>query len=347
LSVASAPAKTHDVTTLRLAEFPWADETLFLNHASIGPIPERVRRTLALYHEARAAVHRLRPDDLFPILDRARHAAAGLIGAAAAEIALSTNTSFGLNLAAASLPLAAGDIVLASDREFPANVFPWRELARRGVTLELVPVTKEGWPDERRLLDRMADPEVKALAISLVQFHNGYLADIGQLSRAARATGTFLVVDAIQGLGQIPFDVRDTPVDILACGAQKWLLSPWGSGFTYVRRELVEQLIPPWAGWTAFQGTDDFRTLCAYPRDWHRDARRFELVTLPFQDFLGMIGSIELLTELGIDAIRDHLGRINQPVLDWADRRGVRVSRRWGPRAPEWSLWCRPTRAPP
>ncbi len=322
----SAKSSSYDVETLRREEFPWADETLYLNHAGIGPLPERVRLRLEAYHRDRAAAHRLTEEHLFGVLDRARVAAAKLINATPAEIALSTNTSYGINVAASSLPLHRGDIVLASRGEFPANVFPWRQLAKHGVELELVPVTADGWPDEALIAERMHDPRVKVLALSQVQFHTGYQADLKTLSVVARRTGTYLVIDAIQALGQIPFDVRETPVDILACGAQKWLLSPWGSGFTYIRRELIEQLEPPMAGWTAFDGTDDLTTLTEYRGDWRSDARRFELITLPFQDFVGMIGSFELLFELGIDRIQAHLADINRPVLEWAVRRGVRVS---------------------
>ncbi len=318
-----APEAGYDVEALRREEFPWADQTIYLNHASTGPLPERVRISLEQYGRVRASAYQLGDEHLFGVLREARAAAARLIGADADEIALATNTSYGINLAALSLPLRAGDRVLVTRGEFPANVFPWRELGRKGVDLELVPLTPAGWPDEARILERLADPRVKVLALSHVQFQSGYRADLARLSAACRATDTFLVVDAIQALGQIPFDVRETPVDILACGAQKWLLSPWGSGFVYVRRGLIETLEPPFAGWMAFQGTDDFSTICAYPEERHRDARRFEMVTLPFQDFFGMIRSVELLLELGIDAIERHLAAINLPVLEWAARRGV------------------------
>jgi selenocysteine lyase/cysteine desulfurase len=133
------------------------------------------------------------------------------------------------------------------------------------------------------------------------------------------------VVDAIQGLGHIPVDVRSTPVDILACGAQKWLLSPWGSGFVYVRRELIRELRPAVTGWMAFEGTDDFTRLTQYNDTLRGDARRFELITLPYQDFAGMNASLTLLLQLGIDNIQHHLRRLHQPVLDWAARRGVSI----------------------
>lgn len=325
-------AETYDVARLRRSEFPWADRTIYLNHAGIGPLPERARVALALYNDDRAAAYRLTEEQLFPVLDRARDRAARLIGARPGEIALTHNTSYGINLAARMLPLGRGDIVIVSHGEFPANVVPWRGRSDQGVVLELVPVTPRGWPDEDRLAERMRDPRVRVLALSSVQFHTGYAADLTRLSQVARETDTYFVIDAIQSLGQLPLDVEATPIDILCCGAQKYLLSPWGSGFMYVRRDLVGRLEPPFAGWMAFAGTDDFTRLTDYPRAWRSDARRFELITLGFQDFLGMSLALDLLLELGPDRIRDHLAEIARPVVEWAARRGVPLASPTGAR---------------
>jgi len=315
----------YDVRALREAEFPWTANRSFLNHASTGPLPERTRCAVVEFTNARATMQRLPDTELQKILADARLRAARLINADVAEIALATNTSYGLNLAARMLPFEPGDTVIVSRNEFPANVFPWRQLGDRGVRLELLPVTREGWPDEALMLDRMQDPRVRALAVSHVQFHNGYRVDLARLSAAARATGTWLIVDSIQALGQLPFDVRKTPVDVLSCGGQKWLLSPWGSGFFYVRRELIPELVPPFAGWSAFEGTDNYTTLCDYSGGLRQDARRFELITLPFQDLLGLCRSLDLLHELDPARIESHLWTIGEPVRDWAERRGIRL----------------------
>jgi selenocysteine lyase/cysteine desulfurase len=152
----------------------------------------------------------------------------------------------------------------------------------------------------------------------MVQFSNGYRADLPTLRDACRVNGTFLVVDAIQGLGQHPVDVHELGIDMLASGAQKWLLSPWGSGFLYVRKDLIPQLEPPFAGWMAFEGTDDFTRLTDYSPRHRADARRFEVGTLPFQAMVGMTESIRLLLELGIDRIRHYLGEIRRPLLEAA-----------------------------
>jgi selenocysteine lyase/cysteine desulfurase len=315
----------YDLAHLRQTEFPWTAGTVYLNHASVGPLPERTRTVLDAFNRKRAAPFQLPDRELMQTLAESRRLAAQLIGAYAEEIALAINTGFGLSLAARALPLRSGDIVLASDREFPANVYPWMLLKELGVTLELAPTTPEGWPDEEYLLERLLDPRVRVLSVSLVQFSNGYTMDLARLSTATRASGAYLVVDAIQGLGQIPVDVRSTPVDLLACGAQKWLLSPWGSGFVYVRRELIRELTPAMTGWMAFEGTDDFSRLTQYNDTLRGDARRFELITLPYQDFAGMNASLGLLLSLGISSIENHLRALHEPVVAWAARSGARI----------------------
>lgn len=317
---------TYDLASLRATEFPWADDRIWLDHASIGPLPERTRRALEETIGHRCRPYEITPADQFGGLARSRSAIAALIGAEPAEIALATNTSFGLAIAARALPFAPGDVVLVSDKEFPANVHPWRRLGDRGVRCELVPVTAEGWPDEARLLERLHAPEVRAIAVSLTQFSTGYTVDLARLSTLTRQLGKWLVVDAIQGVGQLPLDLRTTPVDILSCGAQKWLLSPWGSGFLYVRQGLIADLDPAITGWMNFEGTDDFSRLTDYHGALRADARRFELITLPFQEFIGLNQSLALLTEIGIDQIQRHLAQLQRQLLEWADRRGVAVS---------------------
>ncbi|MEO8480114.1 MAG: aminotransferase class V-fold PLP-dependent enzyme [Gemmatimonadota bacterium] len=310
---------TTAIGTLRQTEFSALDGAgIFLNSASIGPMPASALAVLQRANADRAAPIGWPMERLDRILGGGRKRAARLIGAAPGSIALMPNTTTGINIAAHALDMGAGDIVLTFDREFPTNVYPWLALGRhKGVLLERIPVTAEGWPDEERLHTRIADPKVRAVCVSLTQFSNGYTLDLAELSRLTRLHGVKLIVDAIQAVGQIPVDVRRTPVDFLACGAQKWLLSPWGTGFLYVRPELIDATYPTFAGWAAFQGTDDYSRLTSYnPEPWP-DARRFELITLPLQDFEAMNASLDLLLSVGVDHIAAHIREISAPIHDW------------------------------
>lgn len=319
----------YDVDTLRRTEFPWAarGDRVYLNHASTGPLPARTLRTLAKWAASRGEPWRISDEMEFDVMERARDLAARLVGATPDEIALTTNTSHGINIAARCLPLRSGDVVLSSDREFPANVYPWMALEREGITYDRVPCTAAGLPDEEAIVAALDRPRVRVLTLSWVSFATGFTFDLERLGRACRERDIYFVVDAIQGVGVRPLDAHRCHIDILACGGQKWLLSPWGSGFAYVRRDLVPTLEPREVGWLAVRGSSDFNRLVDYDLSWYDDARRFEVGTLPYQDLAGFCASVEMLLGLGIDCIASHVtALIDEMMTRLGDARAVIVT---------------------
>jgi cysteine desulfurase / selenocysteine lyase len=219
------------------------------------------------------------------------------------------------------------------DLEFPANVYPWMAASRaRGFTLRTVPA-RDGLLDEEGLLAALEEKGVRLLALSWVGFATGFVADLDRIGAACRARGVWFVVDAIQGVGVLPLELRRTPVDVLACGGQKWLLSPWGSGFTYVRPEILERIVPQPVSWMGVRGSDDFSALVEYDLTWRDGARRFEQVTLPFQDFAGMAASLGLLEELEKGAVAAHIAARVEELATGAERGGVEVVTPRGRRA--------------
>ena len=304
--------RAYDVERLRREEFPWTarGDRVYLNHASTGPLPARAVRALSDWAAMRGEPWRISDDMEFGIMSRARELAARLIGATADEIALTTNTSHGINIAARCLPLRAGDVVLSSDREFPANVYPWMALEREGIRHVRIPCGPTGVPDEPAILAALDRPGVKVLTLSWVSFATGYTFDLARIGAACRSRAIYFVVDGIQGVGVRPLDVHASHIDILACGGQKWLLSPWGTGFAYVRRDLTRALEPREVGWLAVRGSDDFNRLVDYDLSWYDDARRFEVGTLPYQDLAAFCASLELLLEMDITCIATHVTRL-------------------------------------
>lgn len=308
-----------DVAALRAAEFPWAgrDHRVYLNNASTGPLTQRAVAAAAEVTAERIEPYRIDDDKNFAMLARTRDLAAGLIGATPSEIAILTNTTYGINIAAQTFSWAPGDIVVVHDREFPANVYPWLALEKRGVIVRRI--APDGLlPNEEALIAAIAEPRVKVVSVSWVGFSTGYKADLRRIGAACRAHGVRLVVDAIQGLGADFLSVRECGIDILACGGQKWLMSPWGSGFAYVRSELIGTLDPSPVGWMSVKGSDDFTRLIHYDLTWRDDARRFEVITLPFQDIAGLAASLELLHELGPAAVAARVASLASEIVDWA-----------------------------
>jgi cysteine desulfurase/selenocysteine lyase len=311
---------TLDLATLRSREFPWADrgDAVYLNAASTGPLPRRAVDALTQWAEYRARPDTITDERQFGTLTRSRELIARLIGANPREIALAVNTGYGMNLAARALPLGKGDIVLTPDLEFPANVYPWAAAAtQRGFEYRRLAL-REGAVDEEALLRAVEEKGVRCVSVSWVGFANGYRVNLERIGQECRARGIYFVVDAIQGLGAVPLDLSKLQVDVLACGAQKWLLGPWGAGFVYVRQELIERLGPPVVSWMAARGTDDFRKLTHYDFHWRDDARRYEFITLPFQDFAGMNASLELFEELTPRAITAHIATLTDEIVEMA-----------------------------
>jgi selenocysteine lyase/cysteine desulfurase len=311
---------TRSIAEVRAAEFPWAARgaQVYLNHASTGPLPERTVRALAEFATLRAQPWRISQEMQFGTLARSRELCARLIGASADEVALMVNTSYGLNLAARALPFEPGDVVLTSDREYPSNVYPWAALEEtRGVSLRRIPC-RGGLPDEDALLAALDEPRVRGVVVSWVSFATGYRVDVERIGRSCRERGIWFVLDAIQGVGAAPIDVRSCGADIVACGAQKWLLSPWGSGFVWLRPDLVQSLHPHDVSWMATRGSDDFTRLTDYDFTWRDDARRFEVITLPYQDFAGLNASLELFFDVGLAEVYRRVERHATRIVEWA-----------------------------
>jgi selenocysteine lyase/cysteine desulfurase len=318
--IETSASPSFDLDALRREEFPavTAGDTVFLNHASTGPLPTRSIAALDEWSRRRANPTLVSQELQFGTLTRSRELVSSMIGAKPSEIALATNTTFGINLAAFSLPLKRGDVVLSPDLEFPANVYPWMQLAeRRGIEYRRLECD-DGVLHRDRLERELEDERVKLVTVSWVQFASGARVDLAALGALCHERGVYFVVDAIQGLGPLTLDLSKTHVDILACGAQKWLLSPWGAAFVYVRQPLIEKLEPHDVSWMSVEGSDDFTRLTNYELKWRMDARRFEFVTLPYQDYAGMNASLELFKEIGFANVARCAQRLGERIVNWA-----------------------------
>ncbi|MBX9853976.1 MAG: aminotransferase class V-fold PLP-dependent enzyme [Gemmatimonadaceae bacterium] len=307
---------------LRAREYAWMDDdaSMYLNAASVGPMPAAAVAAANEWSALRQQPQRISVPRMQEAAATARAQFAALIGARAEEIALMPNTTYGLNLAARALPLRPGSI-LTFDGEFPSCVYPFQALSSRGVTLDLIP-RRNGLPDEDALVAAIEQrDDVVAVVVSWVQFATGFVADLARIGAACRAKGVFFIVDGIQGCGVRPIDVHALPIDIFASGAQKWQLSPWGTGFVYVRPELITSIEPHDVGWACMKSSTDYTRLTDYEFDFFDDARRFEVVTIAYHDFAVANAATALLLEAGVAQVAQHLEELGDIVVDWAHSR--------------------------
>jgi len=275
-------------------------------------------------------MHHIEMDSL---REAARPEAARLIGADPDEIALVESTTHGLTLAAQAVPLRAGDRVLLCDLEFPEVAIPWcqRKVAD-GIEIDQI-LTRDGriLPEE---VAGMLGPSKRVLAISSVQWSNGFRCDLASIGSLCRERGVWLVVDAVQQLGAVPLDVNKTPVDILACGGHKWLNSPFGTGILYIRRGMLDQLhppiagymnlVPPAGGWQNYFQTPSITPVNDY--QFTGEARRFEIGgTANYAGAIALAASVRLINEVGTGIIWEHIRKLTDHLIDGLRRLGTEV----------------------
>ncbi|MFH1335725.1 MAG: aminotransferase class V-fold PLP-dependent enzyme, partial [Candidatus Zixiibacteriota bacterium] len=239
-------------TTINLAryrkEFPFVKKVTFLKHASFGPIPQRSwKATQEYYRYLKVEKTKDIDKEAFKKLDEIRTLLAKMIHAKPEEIGFVPNTTYGLNIAAWGLDLKPGDEILLSDVEFPANVYPWTNLRQKGVGVKFIP-SKNGFFDIDNLV-KTIDPKTRVLALSSVQFFNGYKNNLKTIGDICREKDIFFVVDAIQGIGAVELDVGKHQIDLLSCGGEKWLLSSLGTGFFYLSSQAKQKIQPTFFSW--------------------------------------------------------------------------------------------------
>ncbi len=279
--------------------FPVTEHLAYINHAGVAPISSRVAAAIRSASEEYLAWGGARYERLFRRVEQTRSSAARLLGAAAEEIAFVKNTSEGIAHVAEGFPWRPGDGVAVPEGEFPANVYPWMHLQRRGVRLLRVPMRsgRLAIDDFRQALQ---DPSVRLLSVSSVEFETGFRNDLASLGQLCRDRGVFFFVDAIQSLGALPLAPSELGIHALAADGHKWLLGPEGAGILYLAREAWDRIEPVEVGWNSVVSPLEFSRVRFELRT---DARRFECGSHAAILLHGLGAALDLLLEVGIDLV--------------------------------------------
>lgn len=312
---------THSILWQRYrAEFPVRNRCIFLDHAAVAPLPARTVRALQELAEDMGRWGGAAWSTWAAALKQARHRAAQLLHCRPDDIALVKNTSHGLLIAAGSIPWREGDNIVAPAHEFPANVYPWMSLGRRGVALRLVEPT--GVHVSASDLLAACDGRTRAVAVSWVQFHSGYRIDLPALVEECRRRDIYLIVDAIQGLGAVPWPLEEPGAHFIAADGHKWMLSVEGCGVLYVDPSIIDELEPVNIGWQSMCEPEDFLRY-----DWRpvATARRFEEGSWNMLGARALSESLGLLLEVGIERVWKAIGHLTARAVEGMERLGARL----------------------
>jgi len=299
-------------------DFPVVETGIYLNSPYITPSPQQVVDAGHVFWQAKAR----NPIMLGAMLGeatRVRQQYAQLIGATEAEVGILDATSAGENLVARSLDLGSGDNVVVDDLHYETTYALYRGLAAaRGVELRIVRSN-----DGAATVDEFAelvDDNTRLVSVSWVSHQNGYAHDLRGLAELAHAHGAYLYADAIQGVGMLPLDVRDTGIDFFTAGTYKWLLGGYGVAPFFVRAELIDTIEPDRAGSLSIS-----RELPDFHFELYDDARKYLYATPAFGAVYQLGAALDYLLDVGVANIERHTVALAQRLHTELSAQGHRM----------------------
>jgi selenocysteine lyase/cysteine desulfurase len=297
-------------------QFPVTGNFVYLNHAAVAPLSKASADAMKRLADDAWRFGSYHYSEWLETYEALRSAAARLIGSSRDEIAIVKNTSEGIATVAIGLDWRPRDRVVAFREEFPANFYPWKRLESKGIQVE--------WLSINDPLDRVDEAcrGARLLAVSFVQYLSGFRADLEALGEICSRRGCLFLVDAIQGLGAFPLDVRKARIHALAADGHKWLLGPEGCGILFIQKELQDHVEPVEFGWTNVARYADYasRDMTLRP-----DAGRYECGTLNTIGCFGLRAAIELLLSVGIERIAAEVQALGDRIATGAAAKGYEV----------------------
>ncbi len=275
---------------------------IYLNHASLSPVPQPVIDRANLFLKRRSETH---IDDMSQYIhdaEEAKQKLAILLNGDPDRFAFFDNTSTGLNILAQGLDWKPGDRVLLNDVEFPSNVYPFLNLKSLGVEIDFVH-SKKGAVNSDDILAAIR-PETRLISLSAVQFLSGYRSNLKRIGEYCRENRIIFSVDAIQALGALPVDVQECKIDFLSSGTQKWLLGLMGLSFIYITEELQHEITPRFVGWASM---DNQTSLLDYNFDFKKSADALQNGTINMIGVNALIGALDLLHAVGMPRIESRI----------------------------------------
>ncbi len=311
-------------------EFPhtWTD-LVYLNHAAVAPLSFRVRDAVDRYQTRRA----LKAIEPYPwaqkTVQETRELLARMLNARADQMAFVLNTSDGLNVIAQGLDWQPGDRVLINDLEFPANVYPFLNLRRRGVEVDVIrknPLFKKdgtgGYSVSPADIEAHLTDRTKLVSISYVQYGTGAKADLAAIGKLCRERDILFVVDGIQALPHTPLDVERDMVDFMSCGSHKWMMSDLAAAFIYVGDRALERIHQASLGWTSIDNPFNFTIR---PDELREGAARFENGGMNFSGITALNASLKFFFEFGLKEMERAVLDLSGYLIERLEREGIEV----------------------
>ena len=301
------------------SRFPIFHRKIYLNSCSQGALSDAVQAGLedyiASWHQQGSPW-----ETWVDHYEAARTAFARFINASPDEVAIVTSASAGINSIASALSFKDRNKVVMGEFEFPTMGHVWLAQRARGAEVQFVPAAGNCIPAVN--YKKMIDGHTAIVPLTHVCFKNGFRSDVDAVVRIAHEAGALVMLDDYQDCGTRPVDVKAMDLDFYVTGTLKYLLGPPGLAFMYVRKELISTVAPTVTGW--FAQTNPF-AFDPQHVDLSPTARRFESGSPSVPNVYAAMPGIQLLQEIGMENVADHIKKLTQSLLSFAHDLGIQT----------------------
>lgn len=297
------------------SQFPLQHEPLYLNNGTMGPSPYVVIDSVVSEMQLVDRTGR------YGGWDEVRPKVAAFINAGADEISMTHNVTEGINVVASGIPLTRSDEVIVTDHEHAGNALPWLARAKRdGITLRtFTPALTAAGTLER--ISALINRRTRGIAVPHITCTTGTVLPAREIATLAHDKGLWVMLDAAHTPGMLALDVKELGCDFLATCGHKWMMGPKGTGFLYVRREMIPSLIPIWvgggsdAGWDVRKGTMEYRS----------DAHRYDFASQSAALHVGLGAAIDFLAQIGMENVTRRGKTLSRKLRSALDELGGKV----------------------
>lgn len=300
--------------------FPITEKAIYLNHAAIGPMPipviEECKKWL-VHHKSYGDLYFRPLDEFLEEFNEYRITVGRFINAKnpEEEIAFTYNTSAGLAAIAEGLPWEKkGGKIILNDLEYTSNSYLYQVLANK-YSLEIEVIRNVNGRLSLEDFSQVIDTNTRLVAISHVQFSNGFRINLKKLANICHDYDSYIIVDAIQSLGAVPLDVQTQDIDFLAAGGYKWLLSQFGTGLFYIRRDIADELNPSFVG--SMSHATPLKSLSHQSYIPASGAKRFQSSLGP--NAVLVAKAVEFLEKIGIKLIFKRILSLTNLIIEYIE----------------------------
>jgi cysteine desulfurase / selenocysteine lyase len=288
------------------AKFPVCSTTTYLNAAGGSPMCVDASVEGKRYFDEMLLFGDACWDKWLERTDRVREKLAGFLGAGAHEVAFAPNTSLAMGFVAGMMGHKGA--VIAMDDEFPSSTIPWINL---GYTMDFVPSESGTYP--LKTIERNLRPEHKILVTSMIQYKTGFRQDLKALGRFCKSANLVFVVNATQGFGVFPVDVKDSQVDFLVFSGLKWACAGYGAAGLFISSRLLSPDNLPFAGWRSVQVPENMDNR---HYDLNSTASALEAGSPSFPAVFALGGSLDFINGIGVEACLNRVLYLSQLLED-------------------------------